>query len=38
MLGRAHALGLNQRGSSDYARPRNSRERLEGWLDLVWTM
>jgi hypothetical protein len=38
MLGRAHALGLNQLGSSDYARPRKSRERLEGWLDLVRAM
>jgi hypothetical protein len=29
-------LGLaGQLGSSDYARPRKFRERLEGWLDLV---
>jgi len=33
------AFGLvNQLGSSDYARPRKFRERLEGWLDLVRTM
>jgi hypothetical protein len=26
---------VNQLGSSDYARPRKFRERLEGWLDFV---
>jgi hypothetical protein len=26
---------VNQLGSSEYARPRKFRERLEGWLDLV---
>ena len=26
---------VNQLGSSDYARPRKFRERLEGWLDLA---
>jgi len=32
-------IGLvNQLGSSDYARPRKFRERLEGWLDLVRSM
>src|SRR5258708_38924931 len=29
---------VNQLGSSDYARPRKFRERLEGWLDLVRSM
>jgi hypothetical protein len=29
---------VNQLGSSDYARPRKFRERLEGWLDLVRAM
>jgi hypothetical protein len=29
---------VNQLGSSEYARPRKFRERLEGWLDLVRAM
>jgi hypothetical protein len=29
---------VNQLGSSDYARPRKFRERLEGWLNLVRSM
>jgi hypothetical protein len=29
---------VNQLGSSDYARPRKSRGRLEGWLELVRAM
>ena len=29
---------VNQLGSSDYARPRRFREKLEGWLDLVRTL
>ena len=29
---------VNQLGSSDYARPRKFRERLEGWLYLVRAM
>jgi hypothetical protein len=29
---------INQLGSSDYARPRKFRERLEGWLELVRSM
>jgi hypothetical protein len=29
---------VNQLGSSDYARPRKFRERLEGWFDLVRSM
>jgi len=29
---------VSQLGSTDYARPRKFREKLEGWLDLVRTM
>jgi len=29
---------VNQLGSSEYARPRKFRERLEGWMDLVRAM
>src|SRR5580658_5949956 len=29
---------ISQLGSADYARPRNFRGKLEGWLDLVRTM
>ncbi|MDQ1470888.1 MAG: hypothetical protein QOJ99_2368, partial [Bryobacterales bacterium] len=29
---------ISQLGSADYARPREFREKLEGWLDLVRTM
>ena len=29
---------VSQLGSTDYARPRKFREKLDGWLDLVRTM
>ena len=29
---------INQLGSTDYARPRKFREKLECWLDLIRTM